>query len=102
MSGHGRLSYDTGASQETQGNLHAIIGRLEQLIGTHNSDVQSALSDFQADGVSDTYSGKEQKWLAAAQQTQQIINLVKQTMATNDGTATQTLSQARAAVDAIG
>jgi hypothetical protein len=98
----GRLSYDTAASQETQGNLHAIIGRLEQLIGTHDSDVKAALSDFTADGVSDTYSAKEQKWLAAAAQTQQIIDLVKQTMSQNDGTASQTLSQARAAVDAIG
>lgn len=98
----GRLSYDTAASQETQGNLHAIIGRLEQLIGTHDSDVKTALADFTADGVSDTYSGKEAKWLAAAQQVQQIINLVKQTMAQNDGTAAQTLAQARAAVDAIG
>lgn len=98
----GRLSYDTAASQETQGNLLAITGRLEQLIGTRDSDVKTALADFQADGVSDTYSGKEQKWLAAAAQVQQIINLVKQTMSQNDGTASQTLSQARAAVDAIG
>lgn len=98
----GRLSYDTGASQETQANLWAIIGRLEQLIGTHDSDVKAALSDFSADSVSDLYSSKEQKWLAAAKQTQQIIDLVKTTLTRNDSTAGQTLSAARNAVDAIG
>ncbi|GLY92151.1 pore-forming ESAT-6 family protein [Actinoallomurus iriomotensis] len=100
--GHDRLSWDSGASAETQGNLQTIIGRLEQLIGTHDSDVKAALADFLADGVSDTYSGKEQKWLAAAAQTQQIIDLVKRTMTQNDSTAQQTQSRARAAVDAIG
>jgi hypothetical protein len=99
---NGRLSWDSGASSETQGNLQAIIARLEQLIGTHDSDVKAALADFTADGVSDVYSAKEAKWMAAAQQTQQIIDLVKQTMSQNDGTAQQTQSQARAAVEAIG
>jgi hypothetical protein len=98
---YNRLSYDTGASAETQGNLQTIIARLEQLIGTHNADVKAALSDFHADTVSEIYSGKEQKWLAAAAQTQQIINLVKRTMRQNDATAQQTQSQARAAVESI-
>lgn len=100
--GYNRLSWDTGASGETQGNLQAIIGRLEQLIGTHDSDVKAALADFTADGVSDVYSGKEAKWAAAAIQTQQIIDLVKKTMNQNDSTAQTTQSQARSAVEAIG
>jgi uncharacterized protein YukE len=100
--GNGRLGYDTGASVETQGNLQAITGRLEQLIGTRDKDVKAALADFHADGVSDSYSDKETKWLAAAKQTQQIIDLVKTTMRQNDATASQTQSRARAAVDAIG
>lgn len=99
---YNRISWDTGASAETQGNLQAIIARLEQLIGTHDSDVKAALADFTADGVSDVYSGKEAKWAAAAAQTQQIIDLVKRTMSQNDSTAQTTHSQARAAVEAIG
>jgi hypothetical protein len=99
---YNRLSWDTGASAETQGNLQAIIARLEQLIGTHDSDVKAALADFTADGVSDVYSGKEAKWAAAAAQTQHIIDLVKKTMSQNDSTAQTTHSQARAAVEAIG
>lgn len=97
-----RLSWDSGASSETQGNLQAVISRLEQIIGTHDSDVKAALSDFSADGVSDVYSDKETKWHTAAAQTQQIIDLVKKTMTQNDTTAQDTQSQARSAVEAIG
>lgn len=99
---YNRLSWDTGASTETQGNLQTVIARLEQLIGTHDSDVKAALNDFTADGVSDVYTGKEAKWAAAAAQTQHIIDLVKRTMSQNDSTAQTTHSQARSAVEAIG
>jgi hypothetical protein len=97
-----RISYDTAASGETQTNIHAIIGRLESLIGVRNKDVQSALADFDAEDVSGTYSAKERKWLAAAAETKAIIDLIKRTLSENDGTAQQAQSRARAAVDQIG
>jgi hypothetical protein len=102
MAYNSRLSYDTAASGETQSNIHAIIGRLESLIGVRNNDVQRALSDFDAEDVSGAYSDKERKWLAAAAETKAIIDLVKRTLSENDGTAHQAQSRARAAVDGIG
>lgn len=101
MSSDGRRSYDTGASAEAQTNLHAIIGRLETLIGQHQSDVRTALSDFEATGVSDEYHAKEVKWQNAANEVRTIIQLVKSTLEANDGTAQTTLSKASAAVQAI-
>jgi hypothetical protein len=101
MTADGRRSYDIGASQEAQTNLHAIIGRLETLIGQHDTDVSTALSDFEATGVSDPYSAKERKWHNAANEVREIIRLVKSTLESNDGTAHTTLSRAAAAVEQI-
>jgi hypothetical protein len=101
MSGNGRRSYDTAASQEAQTNIYTIIGRLEAIIGQHDTDVSTALSDFEATGVSDQYSAKELKWHNAANEVREIIRLVKSTLEANDGTAQTTLSKASAAVQAI-
>ena len=51
-----RLSYDTGTSQQVQGDLLAVVGQLEALIGQRDTAVSAAMSDFQADGVSDEYA----------------------------------------------
>jgi hypothetical protein len=101
MSADGRRSYDTGASGEAQTNIHVIIGQLEALIGQHKTDVSTALSDFEATGVSDPYSAKEVKWHNAANEVREIIKLVKGTLEANDATAQATLSKASAAVEAI-
>jgi uncharacterized protein YukE len=101
MSGNGRRSYDIAASQEAQANIHAIVGRLEAIIGQHDTDVSTALSDFEATGVSDEYSAKELKWHNAANEVREIIRLVRSTLESNDGTAQTTLGKASAAVQAI-
>jgi hypothetical protein len=97
-----RTSFDTGASAQVQGDLLGIIGRLEALIGQRDSQVVQALSDFQADGVSDEYSAVETRWNNAANEVRQIIDLVKTTMMRNDESATTALSRASSAVQAIG
>jgi hypothetical protein len=100
-SSNGRRSYDTGASAQTQANIQAIVGRLETLINQREADVKAAMADFQADGVSDLYYAKEQRWHRAAQEVRQIIALVKGTLEKNDVTAAETLSRAKASVDSI-
>jgi hypothetical protein len=102
MANADRRSYDTGASQEAQGNLQTVIARLEALIGQRDADVKRAMADFQADGVSDQYHDKERRWNNAATEVRSIIALVRRTLEQNDGTAQSTLAQARSAVDAIG
>ncbi|RCV48337.1 pore-forming ESAT-6 family protein [Marinitenerispora sediminis] len=97
----GRNSYDIGASQEAQTNIHAVMGALEAIIGSHDVDVSNAMADFEATGVSDEYSAKELKWHNAANEVRDIIRLVRDTLESNDGTAQQALSRAGAAVQAI-
>ncbi|MFF6995165.1 pore-forming ESAT-6 family protein [Streptomyces sp. NPDC008313] len=97
-----RRSYDTGASSEVQGSLQSIIGQLERVLGDRDRAVKAAMTEFQADGVSDEYHGKEIRWNRAANEVRDIIRLVRTTLEQNDGTAQATLAKARAAVDNIG
>lgn len=98
---NGRNSYDLGASQETQTNIHGIMSRLEGLIGEHQGDVTNAMADFIADGVDEEYNAKEQKWHDAANEVREIIRLVRDTLETNDGTAQESLTKASTAVQGI-
>lgn len=91
-------AYDLGASQETQGNIQSITNRLETLIGEHDTDVSQAMAEFEATGVSEEYSAKELKWHNAGNEVREIIRLVRETLATNDSTAQETLSRANSAV----
>ncbi|MEV3856982.1 pore-forming ESAT-6 family protein [Streptomyces sp. NPDC050095] len=102
MASQDRRSYDTGASAEVQGGLQGIIGRLESVLGDRDKAVKAAMADYQADGVSDEYHGKEIRWNKAANEVRDIIRLVRTTLEQNDGTAQATLAKAKAAVDNIG
>lgn len=97
-----RRSFDTATSQQVQSDLAGIVARLEAAISQRSADVNTAMNDFTADGVSDDYAVVEQRWNSAATEVQQIIALVKTTMTRNDETATTALSQARTAVQGIG
>ncbi|MDT0613897.1 pore-forming ESAT-6 family protein [Streptomyces lancefieldiae] len=97
-----RRSYDTGASADVQTSLHGVIAQLERVLTDRDRAVKAAMAEFQADGVSDEYHGKEVRWNRAAAEVREIIRLVRTTMEQNDGTAQSTLAKARAAVDNIG
>ncbi|MCQ9135453.1 pore-forming ESAT-6 family protein [Streptomyces hilarionis] len=97
-----RRSYDTGASGEVQGGLQGIVAQLERVLADRDKAVKAAMADFQADGVSEEYHGKELRWNRAANEVRSIIQLVRTTLEDNDGTAQSTMAKARAAVDNIG
>jgi hypothetical protein len=97
-----RRDYDTGASQEAQSNFLAVASRLEALIDQRDADVRAAMSDYQADGVSEEYQAKELRWKNAATGVREIVNSLKQSMATNDETAQAAVNKAKAAVGNIG
>ncbi|MGK9459637.1 pore-forming ESAT-6 family protein [Streptomyces sp. G6] len=97
-----RRSYDTGASADVQTSLHGVIAQLERVLTDRDRAVKAAMAEFQADGVSDEYHGKEVRWNRAATEVREIIRLVRTTMEQNDGTAQSSLAKARAAVDNIG
>ncbi|SRR5689334_728905 len=97
-----RRAFDTSSSSQTQSDLAGVVARLEANIAQRNADVNAAMADFQADGVSEDYRVVEQRWHSAATEVQNIITLVRTTLLKNDETATTTLSRARAAVQSIG
>ncbi|WP_340379192.1 pore-forming ESAT-6 family protein [Streptomyces sp. SS7] len=100
--GSDRRSYDTGASADAQGNIQAVVARLEEVIGQRDRQVKAAMADFTADGVAEEYHGKEQRWNSASNEVRNIISLLKSTLEQNDGTAQSTIQRAKAAVDNIG
>ena len=97
-----RLSYDTDTSAAVQGDIQSIVARLEALIGEREKAVNAAMADFQADGVSEEYQAVENRFRNAANETRNIIALVKQTLTQNDETATGAGARARSAVQNIG
>ncbi|MGW4213761.1 pore-forming ESAT-6 family protein [Lentzea sp. NPDC004789] len=97
-----RRSFDTSVSQQVQGDLMGIIGRLETLISQRDHQVAQAMADFQADGVSEEYRHVEVRWNRAATEVRAIIDLVKQTMTRNDESATSAQGRAANAVASIG
>ena len=97
-----RRSFDTSTSQAVQSDLAGVVSRLEANISQRTADVNAAMADFLADGVSDEYRVVEQRWTTAATEVQQIITLVRTTMTRNDESATTALTQARTAVQSIG
>jgi uncharacterized protein YukE len=98
----GRNAYDTASSQQVQGDLAGIVARLETAISQRTADVNAAMADFTADGVSEEYRAVEQRWNAAANQVREIIALVRTTLERNDETATTAQTRAAAAVQGIG
>lgn len=104
MSGNNveRRDYNIAASQSVQDNFNAVASQLETLIDQRDSGVKAAMADYQADGVSDDYVGKEQRWNRVAGEVRTIIRTLRSSLEKNDSTAQDTLSKAKAAVDAIG
>jgi ribosomal protein S20 len=96
-----RRDYDLAASGNAQDNFNAVAARLEALINQRDADVKNAMSDYQADGSSEEYAGKEQRWNAVASQVRSIINTLRQSLASNDESAQAALQRAKAAVDGI-
>lgn len=97
----GQKAYDDSASAEVQSNIERIASRLEELLGERDVDVNSAMSDFEADGVDESYREVEQKWGTCGNEVRSIIRLLRETMEKNDSTAQDTLSRANTAVSSI-
>mgnify|MGYP000923203162 FL=1 len=97
-----RRDYSIAASQNAQDNFNRVAGLLESLIDQRDRDVNAAMADYAADGVSEDYRGKELRWKNAAGEVRSIIQTLRSSLKQNDESAQTALSKARAAVEAIG
>lgn len=97
-----RRDYSIAASQNAQDNFNRVAAQLEALIDQHDKDVNAAMSDYAAEGVSEDYRGKELRWKNAAGEVKGIIQTLRSSLERNDESAQTALSKARSAVEAIG
>ena len=96
-----RRDFDLAASGNAQDNFNAVASRLEALISQRDADVKNAMADYQADGSSEAYAGKEQRWNTVASEVRTIITTLRQSLASNDESAQSAMQRAKSAVDAI-
>ncbi|MBF4580737.1 pore-forming ESAT-6 family protein [Frigoribacterium sp. VKM Ac-2530] len=96
-----RRDYDLAASGNAQDNFNAVAGRLEALITQRDADVKTAMADYQADGSSEEYATKEQRWNRVATEVRTIINTLRTSLQSNDESAQTAMQRAKAAVDGI-
>ena len=97
-----RRDFDIAASQGAQDQFNAVASHLESLISQRDRDVALAMSEYQADGVSEEYAAKEQRWHNVAGQVRSIITTLRGSLASNDESASAALRQAGSAVASIG
>lgn len=88
-------AYNVAASQMAQANFNATANLLESLIEQRDADVKAAMAEYQADGVSDEYAEKEQRWRQTADSVKAVIGTLRAALEKNDETASSTLQQAR-------
>jgi hypothetical protein len=97
-----RRDFDIPASQAAQDHFNAVASHLESLIAQRDRDVAMAMADYVADGASEEYQAKEQRWHNVAGEVRGIISVLRGSLGSNDETAAQALQRAKTAVDAIG
>ncbi len=88
-------AYDVGASQQVQDDFDTAAGNLEAALGRRQQDVDTAMADYQADGVSDEYAAMEKQWRDAGDEVKAIIKLLRESLAQNDDIAVATLTRAK-------
>lgn len=93
-----RNAHDVGASQQVQDDFDTAAGNLEAALGRRQQDVDTAMADYQADGVSEEYAGLEKQWNDAGIQVRQVINTIRGSLEQNDDVAMTALQRARAAL----
>ena len=97
-----RRDYDIAASQNAQDNFNRVAAQLETLIDQRDKDVQAAMADYTAEGVSEDYRAKELRWKNAAGEVRGIIQTLRSSLERNDESAQDALRKARSAVESIG
>ena len=97
-----RNSWDDGAAGSAVANFNQTASQLEALISQRDQDVSAAMAQYQADGVSDEYKGKEQRWHNAADEVRGIIQKLRSSLEESGQIAQQAASRASQAVADIG
>ena len=90
-----RNAHAVGASQQVQDDFDASAANLEAALNRRQQDVDTAMADYQADGVSDEYAAMEKQWRNAGDEVKAIIKLLRESLAQNDDIAVAAISRAK-------
>ena len=97
----GDRAFNTVTSAEAQANFKTAAANLETLLNSRQQQVNAAMENYEATGVSEEYRGKEQRWNAKAQEVRDIIPTLRQSLEQNDETAATAIRRAGNAVAGI-
>lgn len=87
-------AYDVGASQTVQEDFATAAANLEAAISRHDGDVKNAMSEYEAQEVSDAYAAMEKQWTDAGTEVKAIITLLRDSLSKNDDVAVSTMHKA--------
>lgn len=90
-----RNAHDVSASQQVQNDFDIAAANLEAALDRRQHDVDTAMADYQADGVSDEYAAMEAQWRGAGNEVKAIIRLLRESLAQNDDIAVATINRAK-------
>jgi len=97
-----RRSWDDGAAEAAVANFNGVASRLEALIAQRDGDVSKAMADYAADGVSEEYRAKEQRWHKVADQVKLIVATLRGSLEQSGEIAGAARQRAAQAVANIG
>ena len=97
----GDRAFNTDSSAEAQALVKARARELEAWLTDRQQQVEAAMQQYEATGVSEEYHAKELRWKTKAQEVRDIISTLRQSLEQNDETAQGALRRAGNAVASI-
>ena len=88
-------AYDVAASQTVQDDFDSAASKLEAAIMRHDTDVQQAMTEYQAEDVSEGYHAMEKQWKDAGDVVKAIIKTLRESLSKNDDIAISTMHKAK-------
>lgn len=97
--GSDRNAHNVCVSQQVQDDFNLAARNLEAGLSRRQQDVNNAMADYHAEGVSDEYAAMEKKWREAGAEVKAIITLLRESLAQNDDIAIGALNRAKSFIN---
>ena len=95
------IKYDSGAAATFEGEVEAIAGRIETIIGDRDDQKKFVADNFENTDNDADYDAVEAKWLEAADAVRLLVVRARELMQENDVTASTAHNKACAADDRL-